>query len=419
MGPKKIIKSVLCVVGSAALYSCCISSGMTQSQLQDVLTQDQTLKSFYDTTAQTVSADFLNPAFGGNFAEWRTNDTIKFSDNTVYLGNYLAWRAASLSFADRAAAGAALEKVIGHIVDDLVVPTTLPGTGEANSGYFRRDNMTATSVTIDDKTWSVQSDSQNGDDNQMSQDQLIHVLFGYWNVVNFVNQYASSDSWSQGLLSKARSHAHQIGLRLKAYNYMVVDPSGQNVKRGADARGFAWPIAKTIANITGQDLSTYLTSIKAVDENRIEIKITADQLKDSFSAAITGLTTGVCSIKIGGDKHDLCNRFTLRLINALYVTSGMYKTHQFYVSQMEKDGDDLGALQTRILSQMEVPDRYVDTLNSAKAFQCSAGPELWCTDFRWIRMPSSCPDSCDAGNPYHYSGLDYLLLYAVSRTARK
>jgi hypothetical protein len=324
------------------------------------------------------------------------------------IGNAIAWQAYSLK--SNATAIANIAGYVTHVMNDLAIPQPA-GPLVGNRGYFVRDNMTETSLTINGTVYQVQSDAQNGSDNDMSQDQLIHMLFGYTTAVNELKEISSTKPQAAQLLALIQSHADQIGLYLKYYNYVITTPSGQPAKRGADARAFAWPIAQTLALITGNGLSRYLESVNIIDEKNAKASLNASELKDLFATALDGLTAGVCDIKVGKDKHPLCNRFTLRLINILADTSQIIVGKQAYILRMDDDGDYMGGFAARALIDKKIPKKYLQQLETANtsSFTSQSGPDLWCMSNRWIYMPTSCPDA--GGGNYAYNSLDFLAFY--------
>lgn len=374
---------------------------------------DPALRAFYARRVTLLEQRFMAPVFHGNVVTWFSPDKAKFADNTVYLGNVIAWRALTTSGPAPAAEFAAIAKTIRHITKDLSPLTTLPD-GTSNRGYFVRDDVTETTVSLDGKTYRVASDAQ-GDGNEMSQDQLVHLLFGYALAMNATKLHPTLPEASD-VRQLIVEHAHQLGLRLKAYNYMVVNPAGKAVRRGADARGFAWPIARAISLLTGRDLGTYLVKVKAPGPTRDPVVIDASGLRETFYTALDGLSTGVCDLKVGTDQRNICSRFTLRMINALYFASRTFQTKPLYVQRMDADGDLLGATSARLGRGEKVPERYFAELRSAAGtdLASSTAPALWCRESRWIFMPTVCPEAGD-GTVYSYNGIDFLTFFAALR----
>jgi hypothetical protein len=404
----------------AACLSVVLSTACTHleplSEARSALEDDAALGQLYQSTRARYQSQFADPQFRANIPAFRQTGLIKFSDNTVYMGDFLAWQA-YLTMADGPSTLPAIEATLDHLLDNLVVPTTLPGTTIENTGYFVRDDVTQSTMTIAGTAYAVASDAQNGSDADMSQDQLIHVLFGYAALADALTGRPEPEAAQ--VLTRIKAHADDIALRLNAYGYMIVTPSGAPAKRGNDARAFAWPLATTVSRLTGAPLSRYLTGLTlGKDEGGKDIVVSANDLRDLFYAALDGLTAGVCDIQVGKEKQYLCNRFTLALVNSLYVSSGTYAVKPAYVERMDQDGDYLRGLIVRKALGAKVQKAYVEALQSAEAgaFTDATSASLWCSQSRWIFMPSSCPeDGADPANPQQFEGLDFLSLYDAIR----
>ncbi len=387
------------------------------SQLAAVTGNDAALASFYQQRVDELETRFMAPVFHGNIVTWFSPDKAKFADNTVYLGNVIAWRALSAGGPAPAAAFRSIAAIVRHIAVDLSPVALLPD-GTSNRGFFWRDDVKATSVVLAGKTLKVASDAQ-GTGNEMSQDQVVHLLFGYSLAMNAIRLHPGLPEAAEAR-NLIVEHAHQIGIRLKAFNYIVVNPAGKAVRRGADARGFAWPIARAISYITGRDISTYLGKVQAKGPMGEKILLDATGLRETFYAALDGLSTGICDVEIGTDRRYLCARFTLRMINSVYFASRTFETKPLYIGRMDADGDYLGAVAARIARGEKVPERYIKELRSAAGTTISSNtaPALWCRESRWIFMPTTCPEE-DNGTVYDYNGVDFLAFYAGLRYGAK
>lgn len=304
-----------------------------------------------------------------------------------------------------------ITQALNFMLSTLVIPSQLPGTTTNNTGYFTRDHVTFTQIEEHGVTYQVKSDSQNGTDNEMSQDQLIHILHGYYLAHKGFDEAAKNSADAQAADQRLVAQVHDIGLRLKAYNYIVTTPAGTATKRGSDARMFAWPLAQTIALITGNSIDTYLTGIDIPLKDGRSLHFSPSDMKGLFQATLDAITTGLCNIKIGDDKHELCNRFTLSLINNLYVTSEYAEKDAVYIARMDRDGDYLsGGLAKLQRGKTRLPDTYLSALQSAQGTELATntGPALWCYMSRWIFLPTTCPQNSSV---WYNNGLDFLEFY--------
>lgn len=387
------------------------------SQLAAATENDAALVTFYQERTRLLEERFMAPVFHGNVVTWFSAEKAKFADNTVYLGNVIAWRALTAGGPDAATAFSSISATVRHIARDLSPLALLPD-GTANRGFFWRDDVKLDSVVLGGKTLRVASDAQ-GTGNEMSQDQVVHLLFGYALAMNATRLHPTLPEASE-TRDLIVQHAHEIGIRLKAYNYMVVNPDGKQVARGADARGFAWPIARTISYLTGRDLSTYLDKVQAKGPGGEVLWIDASGLRELFFTALDGLSAGVCDLQVGTDHRDLCARFTLRMINAIYFASRSYESKPLYIQRMDADGDYLGATAAKLALGEKVPKRYIKELKSGVGTTISSNtaPALWCRESRWIFMPTTCPEP-DDGTVYAYNGVDFLSYYAALRYGAK
>jgi hypothetical protein len=376
------------------------------------LDTDQTLSSFYQQRGKTTVDTFKNAALLGNIAEWHSSDQIHVADQTVYLGFFVAWQ--SLAALDDPTDGALtqLGQALDHLSTKLVVPTQV--NGQANTGYFVRDDMSANPVTIDGTTYQASSDDLNGGtSDQQSQDQVIHLLFGYSLAARALPLSKSPLAAPQ--LAKIVRHANDIGLRLKSMNYVIHDPQGQEVARGADARAMSWAIAQTIANITGQPITTYLDGVDVQLRTKNEtLHFTNADLQNLFVRTLQLIDLGVCDLQYGDEHEDVCNRFFVALVNAMFVGSRSYALVPTYFDRIDKDGDYIyGAAGRALRGDRRMPKAYLDAATSADgvAFDNATGPALWCKDNRWVRMPVACPDGTTP--TYDYNALDFLSYYQV------
>lgn len=387
------------------------------SQLSEATSSDGALSAFYQDRVSQLETRFMAPVFHGNVVTWFSPTKAKFADNTVYLGNVIAWRALAAGGPDAAAHFLRIAAIVRHVAYDLSPKTLLPD-GKTNRGFFWRDDVKKTSAILGGQTFDLASDAQ-GTGNEMSQDQLVHLLFGYTLAMNAARLHPTLPEAS-AVRDLIVQHAHELGVRLKAYNYMIVNPEGKNVARGADARGFAWPIARAVSFITGRDISTYLEKVEGKGPTGEKILIDASGLRELFFAALDGLSTGVCSLKVGTDERDLCKRFTLRMINSVYFMSRTYETKPLYIQRMDGDGDYFGAVAAKMARGEKVPERYLKELKSAVGTSISSNtaPALWCRESRWIFMPTTCPEEGE-DTVYAYNGVDFLAFYAALRYGGK
>jgi len=394
----------------SGLYAC---ATVPTSEVVDDLKANASLTQFYQQRSATTLSQYWSPSFLGNIAEYyrTTTPEIHFADQTVYLGFYTAWQSLAALNDPSAASLTNLNAAITHLLDHLVIVTQVDGS--PNTGYFMRDDMSSSQVNLDGVQYSVSSDDLSGTDDEQSQDQIIHILFGYRIAAQVLPRVPGTAAAQ--LLAKIVAHAHDIGLRLKANNYMVLTPTGEPVARGNDARPLAWPIAAAISNITGKPLDTYLDGVDVpLSSKNKTLHFSNEDLHALYGTALKLITAGLCDLKYGDNHEDLCPRFTLALINSLYVSSGSYAENPAYIQRMDKDGDYIYAAAAHALRHdSRVPKAYYQQLTSAldAAFTNVTAPELWCQDNRWVRMPASCPSGTTLTTSYN--ALDFLSYYQV------
>lgn len=389
-------------------------SNLSADEISEDLRTNGEIKATYIERTNLFFEKFYLPAFKGNVLEKATETKLTFADQTVNLGAFIGWQGLALYSEDKNQTVGRALAAVKHIVDDLVVLTTLPD-GTTSKGYFIRDNVDFSSIEIDGKSYKVKSDALNGRDNEMSQDQLIHVLFGYFLVIRALEDTGFRSDEADQLKQMITSHADAIGKRLKAYGYQIYNPNGELVKRGHDARAFAWPIAKTISAITGHSLANYLNGLDL--EGRVNVSTT--ELRELYQATIDALLTGACNIKVGEKDKEICHRFTLHLINILYVTSEFYDQRPLYIVRMDDDGDYLTGSLARLFGNKDrLPEVYYEALEKAVGidFSTLTGPALWCYTSRWIYMPSQCPKDTDEAK--FHNALDFLRFYLVLKNAQ-
>ena len=379
----------------------------TYAGLQKLATENTTK---YDATAATFRTDFWRSEFKYQVSDKRSSDTIYFADQTVYMGHTLEWFAL-VGLGDLTATQPITD--IKNLMDGM-----LTHLDPNSTGYFVRDTLTETTLTVDGKSYTVKSDGNHETvtNKQQSLDQIVHMLSGYFLGSIYLDKQGSDAAKTQ--LTRIKDHAHVIGTRLKANNYIVKDLQNANVVRGPDARVFAYPIAATISRITGKSIDTYLESVQTIT-GQASTAISRADLKGTFSGVLDAISTNVCEIKFGSENKQVCQRFVLSMVNYLYYTSGFYSDVPAYIVQMDIARAYYQALMARRLrGDSEVLAAYGELLKAGESESFTPAAKTFCQDFYWVRLPDSnkCPES---DSTKRYTGLDFMLLHQLAKSGDK
>jgi hypothetical protein len=208
---------------------------------------------------------------------------IYYGDNVTYHGWYLAALATEFAILKRdSLPTASLLKELYYAIealnrlDSYAEIMYVDSTGKRGSpnlnGFFVRDDIDKNFRTEFPGTDVVLSDYLLGEsfgvgnakyqaDNEMSQDQAIHALFG----LTLITHYVDDEAETKGI--KLQAYARETALRIIRYiaqkNWIIYNPvTGKKVYRGPDARLFSYGFRKTAKKINGGKIPIDLPKAK-------------------------------------------------------------------------------------------------------------------------------------------------------------
>jgi len=237
----------------------------------------------YDTYRTRLKRDFVRVgngpgksiAMAGRAYTADGRSMIYYGDNTTYHGWYLATLGTEYALLKRdrkptAETAAELYYAIKAIdrLDSLAETLYYDSLGRRGTasinGFFVRDDIDSSFLLEfpdDDLIFSdymlgksfPKDDAKYERDNEMSQDQAIHLLFG----LTLITHYVDSAAEFQGV--RLQAYARETGLRIIRYiardDWTILNPvTGEPVYRGPNAKVFSYGFVKTAKKLNGGKL---------------------------------------------------------------------------------------------------------------------------------------------------------------------
>lgn len=261
----------------------------------------------YQAIRGQLFADFF---YSGLVAAWIEGDSIKFGDQTIYMGQALIFLATELALRRRL--GDDLQPALTPMLDILSAidqldldAETLYGAGPALDGFIARDNITGPDDPRLQKRFPVvDSDWQRPKDASPSLDQIFGLMVGCWFVVRF--------SADDDLIRRAKELSDRMFRYAQRCDFQLTLPDGEPTHRGADMRWLASLLHGLNKDITGID---------RFDDSHIMLDTKLGQFPVNLS--------GIASFwdKIGGSGEQiLSTKVTVPLLGE----NGASKTFQIY-----------------------------------------------------------------------------------------
>ncbi|MCG9911946.1 MAG: hypothetical protein MH137_11670 [Flavobacteriales bacterium] len=245
-----------------------------------VKSDSDSLQYLYETLRTRLKNEFVFVGNGPGLSIAPANKTyfsnkkvqVKYADNITYHGWYLSTLATEYALLKRDGkpTGETLKELfyaiqVVHRLDSIAETFYYDSLGRRGNaeinGFFVRDDIDTTFKSKFKNVNRIDSDYLLGEsfgkdhpkyqrDNEMSQDQAIHLLFG----LTLVTHYVDSAAEYQGI--KVAAFAREIGLRIIRYiaadKWMIYNPvTGLPVYRGPDARLFSYGFRKTAKKLNG------------------------------------------------------------------------------------------------------------------------------------------------------------------------
>lgn len=372
----------------------------------------------YQAIRQRFFADFF---YNGHVADWVQDSTrtIKFGDQTIYMGQALIFLATELAMRRRL--GQDVHPAIKPIheilaaIDQLDLDAeSLYGFPPALDGFIVRDNITGHADSrLKGRFSEVKSDWQTPENAAPSGDQIFGLLFGLWFVVRF--------SGDDDLTQRARELADRMFRYAQRCKFVLTLPDGKPTKRGSDVRWLASLLHGLNKDITGID---------RFDECRIQLgglmesdlrPIAAfwDQVGDRAEQIMrTEVTIPLLGDNFGSETYKV-KSFAEHILLMALAPSDVWSQSEFVRAAVAVN-HHLAVL-FYSLAHGTKPDLFTFADIQAIMDKCPAeGPRAdlptetgWQRDNRWIRCSDI--DQPGSGEPKRYFGVDFLMLHNLAQ----
>lgn len=365
----------------------------------------------FSPTYQAIRQRFFNDFFyGGLVAERIEGSSIKFADQTIYMGQALIWLATEAHLRQRLGQDTAdTRKLIEQIlaaVDQLDLDAErLFGHSPALNGFIARDNITGTAdPRLSGRFQDVQSDWQKPEDAAPSGDQVFGLLYGLWFVVRLVQDDV--------LVAQARDLSDRIFTHVKDARFVLRLPDGKEVKRGGDLRWLSSLLHGLNFDIIGQN---------RFDECRIEVfgqKLPLNAVAAFWDGAGSQAAQLMRSeIDIPGLGKQSINSFAAHILLMAIAPSSVWSKQEFERAALAVNHHF--AVLTYALAHQSKPDSFGYHDIAAILDRCPPdGPRSdlpvasgWQKDNRWIR----CSNIDEPGDGHKfYNGVDFMMLHNLA-----
>lgn len=362
----------------------------------------------YRAIRQRFFADFF---YAGHVAERIEGSTIKFGDQTIYMGQTLIWLATEAHLRqqleqDTADTFKVIEQILAAVDQLDLDAEPLFGQPPALNGFIARDNITgAADPRLGGRFQEVQSDWQNPEDAAPSGDQVFGLLYGLWFVVRFVKDGT--------LVARARELSDRIFVHVKDARFILKLPNGNEVKRGGDLRWLSSLLHGLNHAITGRD---------RFGECRIEVlglKVDLTPVAAFWDGAGSQAAQLLRSeVGIPGLGKQSINSFAAHILLMAIAPSDVWSKQEFEQAAMAVNHHF--AVLTYALAHQTKPDLFGDQDIATILDRCPAdGPRSdllvetgWQKDNRWIR----CSNIDEPGEGHKlYNGIDFMMLHNLAQ----
>jgi hypothetical protein len=414
------------------LLLCLCYAGTLQAQNHDLNLEK------YWKYRQRLTTEFLVKGEGQGMsmpAEQRNevDSFVKWGDNTIWLGWYIGVLATELHLLSDPAyqgyhpdAAAKVDSTVEELYyaihglqrldsfAEVSFPSPCVDTAGIYNGFFVRDDVPATFYNNFQGMTTAYSDYQDGYANEMSQDQVYHVLLGLALVKKLVPAWAQHNGLELNLDSRTTAFGivnwmKQDGWRIK--NPVCFDSNGdpKPVGRGPDAYFFSEGTNKVMqfisdgtVNLDADVTQLYRTAWGTLNQPNNPAFTNVDNLHMVMATAAAGKGWGNSTMDNLMDLADLQKWYLYPLLHAvLYDTSSIsnYQTLKpelyLWVDSMLNEAPEQGPYTT-----------YPNTNTHG-----------YSVNNRFIRPRSN--HYIGSSENIQYNGLDYMLLYNLRQIANK
>jgi hypothetical protein len=368
----------------------------------------------YEAIRQRFFADFF---YAGHVADWIEGSSIKFSDQTIYMGQTLIFLATELAIRRRLGhdlqpASAPMREILDTI--DQLDPDAekLYGFSPALDGFIVRDNINGPAdLRLQGRFSVVESDWQTPINAAPSGDQIFGLMFGLWFVVRF--------SGDDGLTQRARELSDRMFRYAQRCKFVLALPDGKPTMRGSDMRWLASLLHGLNKDITGidrfddcyiklgslgsglQSVATFWDRAGSSAEQILRTKVTIPLLGDNF-----------------GSKTYKVKSFAEHILLMALAPSDVWSKNEFERAAVAVN-HQLAVLFYSLAHDAK-PELFTLADIQAILDECpDEGPRGdlptetgWQQDNRWIR----CSNIDEPGDGHKlYNGIDFMMLHNLAQ----
>lgn len=367
----------------------------------------------YQAIRQRFFTDFF---YAGLVAERIVGSSIKFGDQTIYMGQALIGLATEAHLRQRLGQDTAntlkaIEQILAAVDQLDLDAERLFGHTPSLNGFIARDNITGVAdPRLGGRFQEVESDWQKPEDAAPSGDQIFGLLDGLW----FVVRFAGDD----GLVQRARALSERIFGYAQRCNFVLTLPDGAPTERGSDMRWLASLLHGLNKDITG---------VNHFDECRIKLGPLESDLRpiaafwDQAGSSAEQILRSEVTVPLLGEnmtsKTYAVNSFAEHILLMALACRDVWSKSEFERAALAVN-HHLSVL-FYSLAHDSKPDSfgYVDIV--AILDRCPPdGPRSdlpietgWQQDNRWIR----CSNIDEPGDGHKlYSGIDFMMLHNLA-----
>lgn len=372
----------------------------------------------YQAIRKRFFADFF---YSGHVADWiqDSTSTIKFGDQTIYMGQALIFLATE----------AAIRRRLGQDVQPAITPMreilaavdrldldaeSLYGFTPALDGFVVRDNIAGpTDPRLKGRFSEVKSDWQTPENAAPSGDQIFGLLFGLWFVVRF--------SGDDDLIQRSQALSDRLFRYAQRCKFVLTLPNGKPTKRGSDVRWLASLLHGLNKDITGIDrFDDCRIKVGGLMESDLRpIAAFWDQVGDKAEQILrTEVTIPLLGDNFSSETYKV-KSFAEHILLMALAPSDVWSKSEFERAAVAVN-HHLAVLFYSLAHDTK-PDLFIFADIQAIMDKCPAeGPRAdlptatgWQRDNRWIRCSDI--DQPGSGEPKRYFGVDFLMLHNLAQ----
>lgn len=377
----------------------------------------------YQAISQRFFADFF---YAGHVADWIQGSTIKFGDQTIYMGQALIFLATELAIRrrlkqDLQPALKPMDEILAAVDQLDLNAEKLYGFSPTLDGFIVRDNITGPAdprlkgrFTKVESDWDDPEDAADDpEDAAPSGDQIFGLLFGLWFVVRF--------SGDNDLIRRSQALSDRLFRYAQRCKFVLTLPNGKPTKRGSDMRWLASLLHGLNKDITGIDrFAECRIQLAGLMESDLRpIAAFWDQVGDRAEQIMrTEVTIPLLGDNFGSETYKV-KSFAEHILLMALAPSDVWSKSEFERAAVAVN-HHLAVLFYSLAHDTK-PELFTFADIRAIMDKCPVeGPRAdlptatgWQRDNRWIRCSDI--DQPGSGGPRRYFGVDFLMLHNLAQ----